>query len=72
MANLIVDENQAKLIAQARETIEIRDRHGNHRGYVAHGFSAEDIIVAKERLASDEARYSTREVLAYLRSLETE
>lgn len=72
MSHIIVDDIQARLIMEADGTIEIRDRHGNHLGYVAHGFSAEDIAVARERLASDEPRYSTREVLEHLRSLEKE
>ena len=72
MPHITVDDTQARLIMEAERTIEIRDRHGNHLGYVAHGFSAEDIAVARQRFASDEPRYSTREVLEHLRSLEKE
>jgi hypothetical protein len=65
-----VDNTQAKLIVEAQGTVEIRDRRGNHLGFVAHGFSAEDIALAKQRLAADGPRFTTREVLDHLRSLE--
>jgi hypothetical protein len=70
MQHIVVDEHQAKLISEAAESIEIRDPRGRHLGYVAHGFTEEDIAVAKQRLASNERRYTTQEVLDRLRSLE--
>ncbi len=70
MQHLVVSDEQARLIAQTSEGIEIRDRDGNHLGYVAHGFCDADITLANERKASDEPRHSTREVLDHLRSLE--
>ena len=45
---------------------------GQHLGYVAHGFTDEDIAIAKQRRASDERRYTTQEVLQHLRTLEQE
>jgi hypothetical protein len=68
--HIIVDDQQAKLISEATESVEIRDSGGKHLGYVAHGFTDEDIAIAKQRLASDEPRHTTREVLDHLRSLE--
>jgi len=70
MQHLVVSDEQARIISQSSEGLEIRDRTGRHLGYVAHGFSAEDIAIAKERMASDEPRHTTREVLDHLRSLE--
>jgi hypothetical protein len=70
MRHIVVDEQQARLISEATEEVEIRDPRGNHLGYVAHGFTGEDLTIARERLASDERRFTTEEVLAHLRSLE--
>jgi hypothetical protein len=70
MHHIVVDDQQAKLISEATENVEIRDPRGKHLGYVAHGFTDEDIAIAKERLASDEPRYTTQKVLDHLRSLE--
>jgi hypothetical protein len=70
MPHIVVDNQQAKLISEATGDIEIRDPQGRHLGYVAHGFSDEDIAIARRRLESDLPRYSTREVLDHLRSLE--
>jgi hypothetical protein len=70
MLHIVVDEEQAKIISESSERIEIRDRNGRHLGYVTQGVSEEDIAIAKERMASDEPRYTTAEVLDHLRSLE--
>ena len=72
MSHIVVDDRQAKIIAEAAQTLEIRDQRGNHLGYVAHRFTDEDVAVAKRRLQSDEPRFTTREVLEHLRSLERE
>jgi len=69
MLHIIVDDQQAKLISEATEGVEIRDSRGRHLGYVAPGFSDEDLAIAKQRQASDEPRYTTRDVLDHLRSL---
>ncbi len=70
MLHITVDDDQARIISQAAESVEIRDRSGRHLGYVAHGFTEEDIAVAKQRMTSGEARYTTQQVLDYLGSLE--
>lgn len=70
MRHIVVDDQQAKLISEATESVEIRDPRGRHLGYVAHGFSDEDLAIAKARLASDEPRYTTQQVLEYLESLD--
>ncbi len=72
MHHIAVDDKQAKLISEATESIEIRDARGRHVGYVAHGFADEDIAIAKKRLASNHPRYSAREVIEHLQSLERE
>ena len=70
MQHIVVDAQQARLISEATEGVEIRDPQGRHLGYVAHGLTDEDLSIAKQRLASDEPRYTTLEVLDHLRSLE--
>ncbi len=69
MHHIVVDEKQAKVISEATDSIEIRDPQGRCLGYVAHGFTEEDFSVARQRLASDEPRYTTQQVLDHLRSL---
>ena len=70
MPRIILDDEQVKIISESCQTVEIADRSGQIIGYFAHGFTEEDIAIAKERLASDEPRYSTRDVLDHLHSLE--
>jgi len=69
MLHIVVDDQQAKLISEATESVEIRDPRGKHLGYVAHGFTDEDIAIARQRIASGEPRSTTKEVLDHLRSL---
>ena len=70
MQHIVVDDQQAQIISKAADVVAIRDRQGNHLGFVAHGFTDEDIAVAKQRLASDERRYTTQEVMDHLDSLD--
>ena len=72
MTHITVDDEQAKIISESPERIEIRDKNGNRLGYVAHEITEEDIAIAKERMVSDEPRYTTEEVLEHIRSLEQE
>ncbi len=70
MVHIVVDDKQAQIISASAESIEIRDRNGKHLGYVAHGFTGEDIAVAKLRMQSDEPRFSMEQVLDHIQSLE--
>lgn len=71
MPHIVVDDEQARLILESGERIEIRDRSGKHLGYVSQGFTEEDIAIAKQRMASDEPRYTTKQVLDHLQSLDS-
>jgi hypothetical protein len=51
-----VSDQQARLIVEATESVEISDAKGGLLGCVAHGFTEEDIAAAKKRMASDEPR----------------
>ena len=70
MIYIVVDDEQAKLISETSQGVEIRDRQGKHLGFVAHGFSDADVKLAKSRFGSSEPRLTTKEVLDYLSSLE--
>jgi hypothetical protein len=70
MHHIVVDNQQAKLIFEATESVEIRDQEGRHLGYAAHGFADEDIALANDRLASDQSRHTTQQVLDHLQSLD--
>ena len=70
MPHIVVDDEQAKVISESVESIEIRDRSGKYLGHVAHGFAEEDVAIAKERMVSDEPRFTTREVLDHIESSE--
>jgi hypothetical protein len=72
MPHIVVDAQQARLISEATESIEIRDPQGRCLGYVAHGFTDEDIAIARRRLASDQPRATTQDVLGRLRAPEHE
>ncbi|MGC8639499.1 MAG: hypothetical protein ACP5XB_06425 [Isosphaeraceae bacterium] len=63
MHHIVVDDQQAKLISEATEGVEIRGPQGRHLGYVAHGFSDLDITVARERMAESGPRSTTKDVL---------
>jgi hypothetical protein len=66
---IVLDETQAKIIAQAKGNVEIRDSSGRHLGYLTHGFTDQDIRIALERAASNAPRYSTVEMLNQLAAL---
>jgi hypothetical protein len=70
MIYIVVDDDQARLIAESSQGVEIRDKQGKHLGFVAHGFSNQDIALAKDRIASTQERFTTQEVLDYLQNLE--
>ncbi len=69
--HITVDDEQATLLARATGVVEIRDRQGRLLGYATHGFTADDIVLARQRLASDGPWFTTDEVLARLKSVET-
>jgi hypothetical protein len=68
MHHIVVDDQQAKIISESAGDIEIRDQMGRRLGYVAHGFTEADIAIAQHRIASDEPRYTTQQVLEHLQS----
>jgi hypothetical protein len=69
MIRIIATEEQAKKIAEARESVEIVDTNGKRLGYFARPFSETELRIARERLASDEERRPTTVVINRLHSL---
>jgi hypothetical protein len=69
MQHIVVHDEQAKLIAEATETVEIRDRRGKHLGYVGRGASPELIALVRQRIEADASHYTTAEILERLRAM---
>jgi len=70
MTHIVVSDDQARIIYAAKGNVEIRDALGNRLGYVAHGFDDQDIAIARERLASRQRRYTTKEVMEHIEARE--
>jgi hypothetical protein len=70
MIYIVVNDDQAKLISESSDGIEIRDSSGRHLGFVAHGFTNADLATAKSRQASSQQRFETKDVIEHLRTLE--
>jgi hypothetical protein len=71
MTSIVVTKEQADIIKSAK-AIEVRGPHGEWLGVLSsHGFTEEDVRLAKEALASQSPRYTTAQVLEHLRSLES-
>jgi hypothetical protein len=72
MKHLVLNDEQMKILAEAQQQVEVRDSGGHLVGYLQFvGFTRAEVEEAKRRLASDEPRYTTEQVLAHLRSLES-
>lgn len=72
MPHIEVDLHQANLIANAGSTVHVRDPQRRLIGFITPAPPQEEIASALQRLAKGPQgpTYSTREVLAYLQSLE--
>jgi hypothetical protein len=69
MRHIVVDDEQAALIARSSHKLEVRDHQGRSLGYLTPGPSDEELAKFKARLAVSEPTYTTAEVLQHLRSL---
>lgn len=70
MVQLVLTDEQARVLAESGGDVVLRDSAGRHLGYVSQGFSAKDIAEAQRRLATPGPRLSTAEVLAKLQGLD--
>lgn len=71
MTRLVLSDEQAQALSLSEETVELVDEQGNHLGYVATGFSREEIAQAERRAGSAGPWYTTEEVLKHLESMES-
>ena len=77
MTCIVLDDDQARIVAGAHEAVEVRDRQGKALGIItprptasSRGVTDEEIGEALRGLCSKEPRYTTAEVLEHLSSLE--
>jgi hypothetical protein len=68
MTQIRLTEEQARTIAQSLEPVQICDDQGNVLGILPPIWRPDDVAEAKRRLASDQPRHSTAEVLEHLRA----
>ncbi len=72
MKHIVLNDEQMKILAETPRQVEVRDSGGHLVGYLQFvGFTPADLEEAERHLASDEPRYTTEQVLAHLRSLES-
>ena len=69
MVELVVTAEQAKLLAEATDSVEIVDGKGNRLGFFARRFSDREVGAAGLRAAAKQPGRPTAEVLERLRSL---
>ena len=75
MTEITLNDDQARILASSADPVIVRDRQGNVIGRIEPTESGDDLATvaeAKRRLASDQPRYTTAEVLEHLDSLESE
>jgi hypothetical protein len=70
MLQIVLTDEQANVVATALKPVQLCDPQGNVLAVIPPTWTEADIAEAKRRLAANERRYSTAEVLAYLKSLE--
>ena len=69
MPEIVLTEEQARVVTTALKPICVKDSKGNVLGTIAPIWNEEDIAEAKRALKERQAWYTTEEVLDYLRSL---
>ena len=69
MIQIVLSDEQAKVLQAATDAVEIRDSHGKLLGYISPPPSDAELAAAKRRLESDGPWYTTDQVLDHLRSL---
>jgi hypothetical protein len=63
MVQVTLNDQQAKVIADATDAVEVLDHSGKALGYVMHAFSSDEISLAQQRYQSSQRRYTTQEAL---------
>jgi hypothetical protein len=70
MTQLILNAEQSQIVAKALEPVEVCAPNGEVLGVIEPAVTREEIADAKQRLATDQPRYTTAQVLEHLQSLE--
>jgi hypothetical protein len=66
MPHIVLNEEQARVVAEAREAIELRDERGKVLARVEPPVPEAEIAEAKRRLASDQRRWASSRVQEFL------
>jgi hypothetical protein len=69
MHDIVLNEEQARVAAATLRPVQVRDTKGNVVGVFSPIWTEEDIADAKKRLGSDEPRFTTSQMLDYLKAL---
>jgi hypothetical protein len=72
MPELVLTEEQAKVVAQALGPVTVRDAHGRELGYIEPKLSPEMIAELKRRAASPGPFYTGAQIQARLQALQEE
>src|SRR2546426_1001951 len=72
MTQIILTEEQARIVARAQEPVQVCDPNGNILGCIEPEFTAEHIAEARRRLALHQPRYTSEQVTAHLNALQAE
>ncbi len=70
MVQIVADEQLLRELEKVEGIIELVDASGNCVGIITRPPSADDVRIVKERLQSNGPRYTTKQVLSHLKSLE--
>jgi hypothetical protein len=69
MLEIVLNPEQAKVVASSLQPVQVRDERGNVLGVIAPAWTEEEIADAKRRLASGEPRLTLAQVLQHLGSV---
>lgn len=72
MTRIVLNDEQAAAVSLVLEPVHVFDSKGNVLGVFTPIWTAQEIAEAKRRLASDQPRLTTAEVLEHLRQLENQ
>jgi hypothetical protein len=72
MLQIVLNDEQAKVVASALKPVQVRDGKGNVLGVINPIWTEEDIAEAKRRLASPGPRYTSEQVQRRLQALQEE
>jgi hypothetical protein len=70
MSQLILSQEQSQIVAKSLVPVQVCSPSGEVLGVIEPAVTEEDVAEARKRLASDQPRYRTAEVLEYLESLD--